>query len=123
MVNVSSPNTPGLRALQQVETLRAAAGGGARGLDAASPGRVPLLVKIDPDLPDAEIDAIADLALELGLDGIIATNTTMAPVGLRSRAELVDRRPRGGVSGRPAQGALAGGAAPAARPGGATAWR
>ena len=79
VVNVSSPNTPGLRALQQVETLRPLLAEVRAALDRASPGgRVPLLVKIDPDLPDAEIDAIADLALALRLDGIIATNTTVS---------------------------------------------
>ena len=56
-------------------------------LDEASPlRRVPLLVKIAPDLADADIDAVADLALELGLDGIIATNTTIARAGLRRPA-------------------------------------
>ena len=63
--------------------------------------RVPLLVKIDPDLPDAEIDAIADLALALRLDGIIATNTTIQPPPLQAPAELVGDPPRGGISGAP----------------------
>jgi dihydroorotate dehydrogenase len=63
--------------------------------------RVPLLVKIDPDLPDAELDAIAALALELKLDGIIATNTTVKPVGLLSPPAMVGEPPRGGVSGAP----------------------
>jgi dihydroorotate dehydrogenase len=107
VVNVSSPNTPGLRALQQVETLRGLLAAVRAALDravtAAGRGgsRVPLLVKIDPDLPDADIDAIADLALELGLDGVIATNTTVTPQGLRSPPELVGTPPRGGVSGAP----------------------
>jgi dihydroorotate dehydrogenase len=71
-------------------------------LDRASPQRrVPLLVKIDPDLPDGEIDGVAGLALELGLDGIIATNTTVTPQGLRSPVELVGNPPRGGISGAP----------------------
>ncbi len=102
VVNVSSPNTPGLRALQRVETLRGLLGKVRAALEESSPRRrVPLLVKIDPDLPDADIDAIADLAVELGLEGVIATNTTVAPVGLRSPAELVGTPPRGGVSGAP----------------------
>ena len=102
VVNVSSPNTPGLRSLQQVDTLRGLLGQVRAALERAAPGRrVPLLVKIDPDLPDADIDGIADLALELGLEGIIATNTTVAPAALRSPPELVGDPPRGGVSGAP----------------------
>jgi dihydroorotate dehydrogenase len=105
VVNVSSPNTPGLRALQQVETLRKLLTAVRATLDRAVPDRrVPLLVKIDPDLPDSEVDAIAALALELGLDGIIATNTTVKPEGLQSPPALVGepgQPPRGGVSGAP----------------------
>jgi dihydroorotate dehydrogenase len=73
VVNVSSPNTPGLRELQQVERLRDV-------LVAvqAEAGETPLLVKISPDLADEEIDAIADLARELRLAGIVAVNTTVA---------------------------------------------
>lgn len=77
VVNVSSPNTPGLRDLQAVSHLRPL-------LTAvrAAAGAVPLLVKIAPDLADEDVDAVADLAVELGLDGIIATNTTIARDGL-----------------------------------------
>jgi dihydroorotate dehydrogenase len=100
VVNVSSPNTPGLRLLQQVGTLRALLQRVRAALDASSPRRrVPLLVKIDPDLPDADVDAIADLALELSLDGIIATNTTVNPGPLRSPPALLAGP--GGVSGAP----------------------
>jgi len=60
---------------------------------------VPLLVKIAPDLADADIDAIADLAAELGLDGIIATNTTISRDGLTSKN--VERAGVGGLSGAP----------------------
>ncbi len=102
VVNVSSPNTPGLRALQNVETLRVLLTEVRAALDRASPAlRVPLLVKIDPDLPDAEIDAIAELALALRLDGIIATNTTVKPPPLQAPPELVGDPPRGGISGAP----------------------
>ena len=70
-------------------------------LDEASPRRrVPLLVKIAPDLADADIDAIADLAVELGLDGIIATNTTISRDGLRDSAAVADAG-QGGMSGAP----------------------
>lgn len=100
-VNVSSPNTPGLRELQRrdplgrlVEALQelrdARAAAGAR--------RVPLLVKIAPDLGAAERRDIAALALERGLDGLVVSNTTVArPAGLRSAAA----KQAGGLSGPP----------------------
>jgi dihydroorotate dehydrogenase len=94
VVNVSSPNTPGLRDLQSTEALRPilrhvrAAADEATAVVGAT--RVPLLVKIAPDLADADIDAVADLAVELGLDGIVAVNTTIKH----------DRGP-GGLSGPP----------------------
>ncbi|HEY2237697.1 MAG TPA: quinone-dependent dihydroorotate dehydrogenase [Streptosporangiaceae bacterium] len=102
VVNVSSPNTPGLRDLQAVSTLRPLLRGVRAALDEAEPGRrVPLLVKIAPDLADGDVDAIADLALELGLDGIIATNTTIARAGLVSDPALVEAAGAGGLSGAP----------------------
>jgi dihydroorotate dehydrogenase len=102
VVNVSSPNTPGLRALQNVETLRPLLQAVREALDTATPSRrVPLLVKIDPDQSDAELDAIAALALELKLDGIIATNTTVKPQNLQTPAEQIGDPPKGGVSGAP----------------------
>ncbi len=101
VVNVSSPNTPGLRDLQAVSRLRPLLTAVRSALDEASPRRrVPLLVKIAPDLADADIDAVADLALELGLDGIIATNTTISREGLRDSAAVADAGP-GGMSGAP----------------------
>jgi dihydroorotate dehydrogenase len=101
VVNVSSPNTPGLRDLQAVGKLRPILAGVRAALDAASPRRrVPLLVKIAPDLADPDIDAVADLALELGLDGIIATNTTISREGLHDSAAVADAGP-GGLSGAP----------------------
>jgi dihydroorotate dehydrogenase len=102
VVNVSSPNTPGLRDLQAADRLRPVLAAVRAALDAASPGRrVPLLVKIAPDLADADVDAVADLALELGLDGIIATNTTTSRAGLASRAAEVAAAGAGGLSGPP----------------------
>jgi dihydroorotate dehydrogenase len=101
VVNVSSPNTPGLRDLQSVDKLRPLLAAVRAALDQASPRRrVPLLVKIAPDLADADIDAVADLALDLGLDGIIATNTTISRDGLRDSAAVADAGP-GGLSGAP----------------------
>ena len=103
-VNVSSPNTPGLRNLQAAEKLRPLLAAVKEALNEVSPGRpVPLLVKIAPDLADADVDAVADLALELGLDGIIATNTTIARDGLASSADDVERCGAGGLSGPPLQ--------------------
>jgi dihydroorotate dehydrogenase len=101
VVNVSSPNTPGLRDLQSVDKLRPLLTAVRAALDQASPRRrVPLLVKIAPDLADADIDAVADLALDLGLDGIIAANTTISRRGLHDSAAVADAGP-GGMSGAP----------------------
>ena len=101
VVNVSSPNTPGLRDLQAVEKLRPLLQAVRSALDEASPRRrVPLLVKIAPDLADDDIDAVAYLALDLGLDGIIATNTTISRDGLQDSAAVADAG-QGGMSGAP----------------------
>ncbi len=102
VVNVSSPNTPGLRNLQSVEKLEPLLQRVRRTADAASAERrVPLLVKIAPDLADDDVLAVADLALAIGLDGIIATNTTISREGLRTPAAEVERIGAGGLSGRP----------------------
>jgi dihydroorotate dehydrogenase len=100
VINVSSPNTPGLRNLQEITRLRPLVTAVRRALDTVSPG-TPLLVKIAPDLADDDIDAIADLALELGLDGIIATNTTTARGNLVTDTEAVAAAGPGGLSGAP----------------------
>jgi dihydroorotate dehydrogenase len=96
VVNVSSPNTPGLRDLQAVERLRPLL----TAVREAVPG-TPLLVKIAPDLADDDVDAVADLALELGLDGIVATNTTVDRTQLATPAADLDALGPGGVSGKP----------------------
>jgi dihydroorotate dehydrogenase len=102
VVNVSSPNTPGLRDLQSVAKLGPLLVAVRGTLDRADPGRrVPLLVKIAPDLADADVDAVADLALGLGLEGIIATNTTISREGLRTDAARVAELGAGGLSGAP----------------------
>ncbi|WP_067834236.1 quinone-dependent dihydroorotate dehydrogenase [Nocardia lijiangensis] len=95
VVNVSSPNTPGLRDLQAVESLRPLL---RAVLDTV---QVPVLVKIAPDLSDEDVDAVADLALELGLAGIVATNTTIRRDGLRTDAAEVAAMGAGGLSGAP----------------------
>ncbi|MBN9225074.1 MAG: dihydroorotate dehydrogenase (quinone) [Microbacterium sp. SCN 70-27] len=96
VVNVSSPNTPGLRGLQAVETLRPL-------LEAVrdAAGETPLLVKIAPDLPDDEIETIARLAVDLGLAGLVATNTTIAREPLSADPAVVEAMGAGGLSGAP----------------------
>jgi dihydroorotate dehydrogenase len=102
VVNVSSPNTPGLRDLQNVSALRPLLAEIRNQLDTVRPEpRVPLLLKIAPDLADEDIDAIADLALELRLDGIIATNTTIERGGLISDSAEIAACGAGGLSGAP----------------------
>ena len=95
VVNVSSPNTPGLRGLQELEKLRPL-------LTAVkeAAGSTPVLVKIAPDLSDDEVTAIAALAVEL-LDGIIATNTTLSRANLATDAAIVAAAGTGGLSGPP----------------------
>jgi dihydroorotate dehydrogenase len=102
VVNVSSPNTPGLRDLQAADRLRPVLVAVREALDAAAGSRrVPLLVKIAPDLAEPDVDAVADLAVELGLDGIIATNTTVSRDGLASSPAEVTAAGAGGLSGPP----------------------
>ena len=100
VINVSSPNTPGLRDLQAVEQLEPLIAATRAGMADAG-AAVPLLVKIAPDLADADVDAVADLVLRTGLDGIVATNTTISREGLRSSAEAVAAAGAGGLSGAP----------------------
>jgi dihydroorotate dehydrogenase len=100
-VNVSSPNTPGLRGLQELdklgpllEAVRAAA-------RESKPGGVPVLVKIAPDLSDDQVRTIAELVVGLNLDGIIATNTTLSREDLKTPAAEVAAMGAGGLSGAP----------------------
>ncbi|MGB3699423.1 MAG: quinone-dependent dihydroorotate dehydrogenase [Gordonia sp. (in: high G+C Gram-positive bacteria)] len=95
VVNVSSPNTPGLRDLQAVDSLRPILAAVLEAVDK------PVLVKIAPDLSDEDVDAVADLALELGLAGIVATNTTIRRDGLVTPAAVVADCGAGGLSGAP----------------------
>ncbi len=95
-VNVSSPNTPGLRGLQEASKLRPLL---SAVLDAA--GDCPVLVKLAPDLEDGELVEIAKLVSKLGLAGVIATNTTISREGLRSAEELILKAGDGGLSGVP----------------------
>ncbi len=111
VINVSSPNTSGLRDLQTIEHLRellAAVRGEAEGR--------PVLVKLAPDLTDEQLDQLADFAVEARLDGLIATNTTISREGLHAPAELLANP--GGVSGAPLKARSLDGAAAPARAGG-----
>ncbi|CAN5215343.1 quinone-dependent dihydroorotate dehydrogenase [soil metagenome] len=96
VVNVSSPNTPGLRGLQELDKLTPL-------LEAvtAAAGTTPVLVKIAPDLTDDQAVRIAELAVSLGLAGIIATNTTLSRENLATDAATVERAGAGGLSGAP----------------------
>ncbi|WP_273351868.1 quinone-dependent dihydroorotate dehydrogenase [Corynebacterium resistens] len=95
VINVSSPNTPGLRDLQAVESLRPIIAA------VQEESSRPLFVKIAPDLSDEDIDAVVDLALETGLTGLIATNTTILRDNLKTDAEYVRSLGAGGISGAP----------------------
>ena len=110
VVNVSSPNTPGLRNLQSVDSLRPILTAVGQAADKAAGRHVPLFVKIAPDLADEDIDAVAELVLELKLDGVVATNTTIAHnlgegglsgAPLRPRALAVVRRLREKLGPKP----------------------
>lgn len=104
VVNVSSPNTPGLRTLQSIATLRPLLQAVREEANRVSPHHhVPLTVKIAPDLVDEDITAVARLAQELKLDGIIATNTTIARegLGLHTTKEKINAIGAGGLSGEP----------------------
>lgn len=96
VVNVSSPNTPGLRSLQSLESLTPIL----RAARDAAPD-VPLLVKIAPDLTDGEIREVTQLAIDEGLAGVIAANTTISRSGLRTSPRVVEAFGAGGLSGRP----------------------
>src|ERR1043166_8133320 len=101
-VNVSSPNTPQLRELQQSEqltSLLSALQTRNRELRLQSP--VPLLVKLSPDLERRELEMIVDVATRLQINGIIATNTTVCRDNLRSDAKRVAACGEGGLSGKP----------------------
>ncbi|MFN2453648.1 MAG: quinone-dependent dihydroorotate dehydrogenase [Pyrinomonadaceae bacterium] len=105
-INVSSPNTPNLRELQQPDALRALLNAlQKRNDDIASStqkqGRVPLLLKIAPDLTVRQLETIIEVALNAKIDGIVATNTTTNRADLRTDARRVEACGAGGLSGAP----------------------
>jgi dihydroorotate dehydrogenase len=99
-VNVSSPNTPDLRALQEKEPLMAILSG-LQNVNNQKTKRKPILLKIAPDLNNSQLDDIIEIVQQTGIDGIIATNTTIGREGLQSSAELISLYGSGGLSGKP----------------------
>jgi dihydroorotate dehydrogenase len=100
VVNVSSPNTPGLRELQEKDSLRKIL----RHLQMINNGKAiskPILLKIAPDLSREQIDDVVDLAMEIQLDGLVCSNTTISRIGLITPKEEVEKMGAGGLSGRP----------------------
>jgi dihydroorotate dehydrogenase len=100
VVNVSSPNTPGLRELQEKEPLRALLSG-LQQLNLSKPKARPILLKIAPDLTDSQLDDIIEVVNSAGIAGIIATNTTIKRAGLSTSLEKVEQIGNGGLSGGP----------------------
>lgn len=100
VVNVSSPNTPGLRELQEKEPLMQLL----KAVQAANAKKAnpkPILLKIAPDLSNSQLDDIVDIILSIKLDGLIATNTTISREDLKTSLKHVEQIGAGGLSGRP----------------------
>jgi dihydroorotate dehydrogenase len=100
VVNVSSPNTPGLRELQEKESLKKILVH-LQDLNAGIEKQRPILLKIAPDLEPRQIDDVIELAMEIKLDGVVATNTTISREKLQTPGESLDAIGAGGLSGRP----------------------
>ncbi len=100
VVNVSSPNTPGLRELQEKDSLRKILSN-LQSINLAQAMPKPLLFKIAPDLSREQIDDVIDLAIELNLSGIVATNTTISRDNLLTEHFKVESMGTGGLSGKP----------------------
>jgi dihydroorotate dehydrogenase len=100
IVNVSSPNTPGLRALQEKSSLHRILTH-LQSLNTAFEVQKPVLLKIAPDLEWEQIDDVVDLAKEINLDGLVATNTTISREGLKTSNDKVNAMGAGGLSGKP----------------------
>jgi dihydroorotate dehydrogenase len=100
VINVSSPNTPGLRQLQEKEPLRKLLQH-VIDLSRAKPKYKPILLKIAPDLTTSQLDDIIEILTETKTDGVIATNTTISREGLNTNKDELDRIGNGGLSGKP----------------------
>jgi len=99
-VNVSSPNTPNLRALQDKEPLKRILNR-LVDINKSKPKLKPILLKIAPDLTEDQLDDIIEIVRETGIDGVIATNTTISREGLETPMEEINRIGAGGLSGKP----------------------
>jgi dihydroorotate dehydrogenase len=102
VVNVSSPNTPGLRELQEKDSLKKILTN-LQSLNIKRLNPKPILLKIAPDLTNEQLDDVVDLALEIKLDGLVATNTTISRSDLNTHDSLLTRIGAGGLSGLPVQ--------------------
>ena len=100
VVNVSSPNTPGLRDLQEKEPLTALLNS-LQKLNNKKENRKPILLKIAPDLSNDQLDDIIAIVAETKIDGVVATNTTIDRSGLKTKAKVLDSVGEGGLSGIP----------------------
>lgn len=100
VVNVSSPNTPGLRELQEKEPLTKLLSH-LQSLNHAKPKAKPMLLKIAPDMTDGQLDDIIEIIQETKMDGIIATNTTISRSGLNTSEKMINQIGNGGLSGLP----------------------
>ena len=100
VVNVSSPNTPGLRELQKKDSLKRILSH-LQNINASKTTYKPLLLKIAPDLSKEQLDDIIELSFEVNLDGIVATNTTISRDHLKTDAQRLNKIGAGGLSGKP----------------------
>jgi dihydroorotate dehydrogenase len=100
VVNVSSPNTPGLRELQEKDSLRKILSK-LQDLNKKQARQKPLFLKIAPDLSWAQLDDVIDLATEIGLDGLVVSNTSISREGLKTTKEKLEKKGAGGLSGSP----------------------
>jgi dihydroorotate dehydrogenase len=100
VVNVSSPNTPGLRELQDKDALKKILTT-LQELNAGYQKKRPIFLKIAPDLTTAQLNDIVDLVLEIALDGMVVSNTTVSREGLKTEAGIVEKIGQGGLSGKP----------------------
>ena len=102
VVNVSSPNTPNLRDLQEKEPLKALLQSVKKENEAFDEQK-PILLKIAPDLTQGQIDDVIDIVTQVGIDGLIAANTTISRSDLKTNASQIEKIGNGGLSGKPVQ--------------------
>ena len=99
-INISSPNTPNLRELQNKEPLKQLLTA-LKEEDKKFEKSKPILLKIAPDLTNSQLDDIVEIVLEVGIDGVIATNTTISREGIDYSKEEIENFGNGGMSGKP----------------------